>query len=221
MAVGRRGCPSRQLRRRSTSWYSSVSDSMSSAQATSRLKQIDGRSCTGNVNLLKLGWPTSPSAERRGRGHFGEHEVVMFQRSPKDSSRMALRGRRSSSWAADALESLEALGAANPSGYSRQGAERPQERTPLSPRHLCVCRQCEAPRLSRKIHLLLVRFNPSFAHCVATPARPPIRLGKVRPTGEAAEAQPADDLCEPGPGVWPLRLAKRQCGGERMAAAPA
>ena len=32
---------------------------MSSAQAPSRLKQIDGRSCTGNVNLLKLGWPTS------------------------------------------------------------------------------------------------------------------------------------------------------------------
>ena len=65
MAVGRRACPSRQLRRRSTSWYSSVSDSMSSAQAPSRLKQIDGRSCTGNVNLLKLGWPTSPSAEPR------------------------------------------------------------------------------------------------------------------------------------------------------------
>jgi len=28
-------------------------------------------------------------------------------------------------------------------------------------------------------------------------------------------------LCEPGPGVWPLRLAKHQRGGERMAAAPA
>jgi len=28
-------------------------------------------------------------------------------------------------------------------------------------------------------------------------------------------------LCEPGPGVWPLRLAKRHRGGERMTAAPA
>jgi hypothetical protein len=55
MAVGRRACPSRQLRRRSTSWSSSVSDCMSSTQAPSRLKQIDGRSCTGNANLLKLG----------------------------------------------------------------------------------------------------------------------------------------------------------------------
>jgi len=221
MAVGRRGCPSRQLRRRSTSWYSSVSDSMSSAQAPSRLKQIDGRSCTGNVNLLKLGWPTSPSAEPRGAVTSASTRL-----SCSSARQKTVRGWRCEvdappPGAADGLESLEALRAANPSGYSRQGAERPQERTPLSPRHLCVCRQCEAPRLSRKIHLLLVRFNPSFAICVATPARPPIRVGKVRPTGEAAEAQPADDLCEPGPGVWPLRLAKRQCGGERMAAAPA
>jgi hypothetical protein len=55
MAVGRRACPSRQSRRRSTSWSSSASDCMSSTQAPSRLKQIDGRSCTGNVSLLKLG----------------------------------------------------------------------------------------------------------------------------------------------------------------------
>jgi hypothetical protein len=55
MAVGRRACPSRQLRRHSTSWSSSVSGCMSSTRAPSRLKRIDGRSCTGNVNLLKLG----------------------------------------------------------------------------------------------------------------------------------------------------------------------
>jgi hypothetical protein len=55
MPVGRRACPSRQLRRHSTSWSSSVSDCMSSARGPSRLKQIDGRSCTGNANLLKLG----------------------------------------------------------------------------------------------------------------------------------------------------------------------
>jgi hypothetical protein len=55
MAVGRRACPSRQLRRRSTSWSSSVSDYTSSTLAPSRWKQIDWRLCTGNVNLLKLG----------------------------------------------------------------------------------------------------------------------------------------------------------------------
>jgi hypothetical protein len=55
MAVGRPACPSRQLRRRSTSWSSSVSDCMSNTQAPSRSKQIDGRSCTGSANLLKLG----------------------------------------------------------------------------------------------------------------------------------------------------------------------
>src|SRR6266516_6178125 len=31
------------------------------------------------------------------RGHLGEYEVVVFQRPPKDRSRMALRGRRCSS----------------------------------------------------------------------------------------------------------------------------
>jgi hypothetical protein len=55
VAVGRRACPSRQLRRRSTSWSPRVRDCMRSTQAPSRLKQIDGRSCTGNANLLKLG----------------------------------------------------------------------------------------------------------------------------------------------------------------------
>ena len=66
VAVGRRACPSRRLRRRSTSWSSSVSDSMSSARVLSRLKQTDGRFRTGNVNLLKLGGPTSASPEPPG-----------------------------------------------------------------------------------------------------------------------------------------------------------
>jgi len=57
---------------------------------------------------------------------------------------------------------------------------------------------------------------------VASQRQPTLKsLGKVRPKGEAADAEPADDLCEPGPGVWPLRLAERQRGGERMTAAPA
>ena len=47
--------PAEAIRRRSTSWSSSVSDYTSSTVAPSRLKQIDWRSCTGNVNLLKLG----------------------------------------------------------------------------------------------------------------------------------------------------------------------
>jgi hypothetical protein len=40
------------------------------------------------------------------RGHLGEHEVVVFQRPPKDGSRMTLRGRRSPP-GRDGLESLE------------------------------------------------------------------------------------------------------------------
>jgi len=68
MAVGRRTCPSRQSRKRSTSWSSSVSDYMSSTQAPSRLKQIDRRSCTGNVNSLKLGGlPAHPLRNTRSR----------------------------------------------------------------------------------------------------------------------------------------------------------
>jgi hypothetical protein len=40
-------------------------------------------------------------------GHLGEHEVVPFQRPPKDRSRVALRGRRSSSRGRDGFPSLE------------------------------------------------------------------------------------------------------------------
>ena len=43
---------------------------------------------------------------------------------------------------------------------------------------------------------------------------PPIRSGNVTPTGEAAELGEHDALCEPGPGIWPLRLAKCQRWGE-------
>ena len=68
MAVGRRTCPSRQSRKRSTSWSSSVSGYMSSTQAPSRLKQIDRRSCTGNVNSPKLGGlPAHPLRNTRSR----------------------------------------------------------------------------------------------------------------------------------------------------------
>src|SRR4029077_16505728 len=79
---------------------------------------------------------------------------------------------------------------------------------------------CEAPRLSRKIHLLLAKVQ-SFLAMHRNASTTLKSLGKVRPKGEAADAEPADDLCEPGPGVWPLRLAERQRGGERMTAAPA
>jgi hypothetical protein len=43
---------------------------------------------------------------------------------------------------------------------------------------------------------------------------PPKRAGNVTPTGEAAELTCREDLVKPGPGVWPLRLAKRQRWGE-------
>jgi hypothetical protein len=74
MAVGRRACPWRQSRTHSTSWSSSVSDYTSSTRAPSRSKQIDERSCTGSVNLLKLGGrPTRPLRS------FGTGETVYFR----------------------------------------------------------------------------------------------------------------------------------------------
>ncbi len=41
------------------------------------------------------------------RGHLGEHEVAAFQRPPEDRSRMALRGRRSSSLGPNGNASVE------------------------------------------------------------------------------------------------------------------
>ena len=55
---------------------------------------------------------------------------------------------------------------------------------------------------------------------MGAPADPPIRSGNVRLMEEASEPSVRDDLYEPGRGVWPLRLAKRQRWGS-MAAAPA
>jgi hypothetical protein len=53
------------------------------------------------------------------RGHLGEDEVVVFQRPPKDRSRMALRGRRYPSPSRDGSLSLELA----PLKASRRAAE--------------------------------------------------------------------------------------------------
>ena len=66
----------------------------------------------------------------------------------------------------------------------------------------------------------LPRFNPSFA-IASPPARPPNVWARSDLRGKKLKASRDDDLCGPGPGVWPLRPAERHCGGERMAAAPA
>jgi len=58
-------------------------------------------------------------------------------------------------------------------------------------------------------------------HTVAISRPPPKRSGISRRTGDVAEASDRDDLCEPGRGAWPLRLAKRWRSVGREAAAPA
>lgn len=133
MAVGRRACPSRRLRRRSTSWSSSVSDSMSSTQAPSRLKQIDGRSRTGNVNLLKLGGPTSASAEPSAFGSpplFGQ-SVVITSAPPPARPCMSTTGRgRAEVDRKTQSADLEALGGVP---TAKEGSVRPSahEFTPV------------------------------------------------------------------------------------------
>jgi len=67
---GRRVCPSRQLRRRSRPWSSSGSDYTSGSQVASRSKQIDGRSCIGNANLLKLGGLPARPLKENTVGYF-------------------------------------------------------------------------------------------------------------------------------------------------------
>jgi hypothetical protein len=108
--------------------------------------------------------------------------------------------------------------AANPRGYSRETSRVTPRTHALSPRRLCACRQREAPRLSRKIHLLLAKVQSLVCHCVATPVRPPNVWAGSDLRGKRLKPSRGDDLCEPGPGVWPLRLVKRQRWGT---AAPA
>jgi hypothetical protein len=89
MAVGRRACPWRRLRRRSTSWSSSASDYTTRTLAPSRLKQIDWRSCTGNVNLLKLGGRAArPLRGFAATKRFASACVAVSVRLPPDPSRL-------------------------------------------------------------------------------------------------------------------------------------
>ena len=81
--------------------------------------------------------------------------------------------------------------------------------TPKAPSLWRLCVSSEAARLARKIHLSLERFNPSLA-CVARASVTPNTFGQRHHHGEAAELGAHDDLCEPGPGIWPLLLAKCQ-----------
>jgi hypothetical protein len=59
------------------------------------------------------------------------------------------------------------------------------------------------------------RPNPS-----AGTASPPIVWVSSGPAGEAAAPSGRDDLCKPGHGAWPLRLAKRRRLGRGCAAGP-
>jgi len=154
-------------------------------------------------------------------GHLREDEVVVFQRPPEDRSRMALRGRRSSSSGPRRRSEFRA-----PLTYSRrresEGSRRPSRVLPSSP-------------LSRLWSFTIV--SPRDSCCKASQERsrarlyaaanagragwfPPKRSGNVTPTGEAAELTCREDLVSRGPAFGPCGWPNAS-GGERMAAAPA
>ena len=58
-------------------------------------------------------------------------------------------------------------------------------------------------------------------YAVASGPPTPQTFGQTRPTGGAVKLSRQDDLCEPGCGAWPLRLAKRRRSAGREAGAPA
>ena len=90
----------------------------------------------------------------------------------------------------------------------------PKSARPFSPKAFCRLPSDVRPLGSRKkIRLSLARVQPRAVPGSRAPNRPPKRLGKVRPTGEEAEGEPGDDLCEPGPGVRPLRPANATAVG--------
>jgi hypothetical protein len=98
-----------------------------------------------------------------------------------------------------------------------EGSRRPSRSSP--PRRLC--RGSDPSQLS---HLAIpVATGPKsgpellcmpLLSAQASGLHPPKRSGNVTPTGEATELGAQDDLCKPGPGIWPLRLAKCQRWGE-------
>jgi hypothetical protein len=96
-------------------------------------------------------------------GHSGEDEVVVFQRPPEDRSRMALRGRGCSSPGPRRSRKSRGRVRRRILDGSRGEMSRVAPRSRASPLwRMYVCRQCEAARLSKKIHLSLARFKPSF-----------------------------------------------------------
>jgi hypothetical protein len=140
---------------------------------------------------------------------------VAFQRPPEDRSSVALRGRRSSSRGRDGLASLEGTQGCESLRVIRGERSRAASRAHApSPRGVYAPVVSLKPLGSRtKIRLSLGKFQP-LACLRRAPALPPKTFGQRQTYGEAAELGGHDDLCEPGPGIWPLRLAKCQRRGE-------
>jgi hypothetical protein len=140
--------------------------------------------------------PSARAARRSSRGRSlgrspGDDEIVVLQSPPKDCSRIALRGRRSSMMSSD-----------------------PKSARPLLPQGvLSPAVRCEASRLTKQDTPVTCKSSTPARYLDRAPARPPKRLGKVRPTGKKLEAKPGDDLCEPGSGVRPLRPANATAMG--------
>ena len=99
--------------------------------------------------------------------------------------------------------------------YSRRKEPSGPKRARPLPRGVYASAVSLKPLGSRtKIRLSLGKVQPLSCLRRSRQRDPPIRSGNVTPTGEAAELGEHDALCEPGPGIWPLRLAKCQRWGE-------
>ena len=124
------------------------------------------------------------------RGHLGEDEVVVFESTPPPENRSEDGPARSGLFLPPGAETAEAslegrLGLRILESSIRDERSRAASRAHApSPRGVYApAVSPEAPRLSRKLHLLLGNVQAFSCHCVATPARPPKRLGNGQTYG--------------------------------------
>ncbi len=102
-----------------------------------------------------------------------------------------------------------------PEGIPGNEPSDPKSARP-SPRGLCASAVSVKPLGSRERYTCyLQRFNPSFVIASRRQPDPQNVWARSDLRGKRLKPSRRHDLCEPGPGVWPLRLAKRQRGGER------
>jgi hypothetical protein len=90
----------------------------------------------------------------------------------------------------------------------------PRAHAPFSPKAFCRLPLDVRPLGSRnKIRLLLARVQPPRGTWIAPRPDPQNVWARSDLRGKKLKAKPGDDLCEPGPGVRPLRPANATAVG--------